>query len=226
MCGDSHSYDQCPYNSESVQFVGNFNRQQNNPYSNTYNPGWRNHPNFSWSNNAGPSNPKPIMPPGFQQQARPQIPEKKSQLEELLLQYISKTDAIIQSQGASLRNLETQVGQLANSINNRPQGSLPSDTQINPKGKEQCQAITLRSGKEIEGVNQKAVESEIEHVDKEECVRRRIESTKDVTRLKIKEPLNLHPPPPFPKSFKSKNLKAISEVPQCLQEITHKYSFC
>ncbi|XP_021279860.1 uncharacterized protein LOC110413413 [Herrania umbratica] len=73
MCGDSHSYDQCPYNSESVQFVGNFNRQQNNPYSNTYNPGWRNHPNFSWSNNAGPSNPKPIMPPGFQQQARPQF---------------------------------------------------------------------------------------------------------------------------------------------------------
>ncbi|XP_017974489.1 PREDICTED: uncharacterized protein LOC108661567 [Theobroma cacao] len=47
MCGDGHSYDQCPCNFESVQFLGNFNRQQNNPYSNTYNPGWRNHPNFS-----------------------------------------------------------------------------------------------------------------------------------------------------------------------------------
>ena len=26
-----------------------FGRPGNNPYSNTYNPGWRNHPNFSWS---------------------------------------------------------------------------------------------------------------------------------------------------------------------------------
>ena len=33
-----------------VQAMG-FHRQGNNPYSNTYNPGCRNHPNFSWSNN-------------------------------------------------------------------------------------------------------------------------------------------------------------------------------
>jgi hypothetical protein len=25
-----------------------FSRPGNDPYSNTYNPGWRNHPNFSW----------------------------------------------------------------------------------------------------------------------------------------------------------------------------------
>ncbi|XP_017972490.1 PREDICTED: uncharacterized protein LOC108660447 [Theobroma cacao] len=128
MCGDSHSSDQCSYNSASVHFVGNFNRQQNNPYSNTYNSGWRNHPNFSWNNNAGPSNPNPNMPPDFQQQAKLPILEKESQTEEFLLQYISKNDAIIQSYSASLRNLKTQVGQLANSINNRPQCALPSDT--------------------------------------------------------------------------------------------------
>jgi hypothetical protein len=29
---------------------GNF-RLNNNPYSNTYNPDWRNHPNFSWRQN-------------------------------------------------------------------------------------------------------------------------------------------------------------------------------
>ncbi|KAK8690650.1 hypothetical protein V6N13_074181 [Hibiscus sabdariffa] len=33
--------------------VGNYNRSENNPYSNTYNPGWRQHPNFSWSNQGG-----------------------------------------------------------------------------------------------------------------------------------------------------------------------------
>ena len=32
---------------EQAQFVNNYNRNvQNNPYLNTYNPRWRNHPNF------------------------------------------------------------------------------------------------------------------------------------------------------------------------------------
>ncbi|CAL1394231.1 unnamed protein product [Linum trigynum] len=43
---------------EQVNFVEN--ARVNNPYSNTYNPGWRNHPNFAWSS---PTNPRP---PGFQ----------------------------------------------------------------------------------------------------------------------------------------------------------------
>ncbi|KAI3704170.1 hypothetical protein L1987_74385 [Smallanthus sonchifolius] len=37
-------------NVEQVDFVGT-NRPQNNPCSNTYNPGWWNHPNFSWEDN-------------------------------------------------------------------------------------------------------------------------------------------------------------------------------
>ncbi|CAL1394487.1 unnamed protein product [Linum trigynum] len=39
---------------EQVNFMAN--ARVNNPYSNTYNPGWRNHPNFSW---ASPTNPRP-----------------------------------------------------------------------------------------------------------------------------------------------------------------------
>ena len=35
---------------ENANFIGNFNISQNNPYSNTYNSGWYNHPNFSWNN--------------------------------------------------------------------------------------------------------------------------------------------------------------------------------
>ena len=31
-----------------VNVVGQFSRSGNNPYSNTYNPSWRNHPNFGW----------------------------------------------------------------------------------------------------------------------------------------------------------------------------------
>ncbi|XP_062103774.1 uncharacterized protein LOC133814885 [Humulus lupulus] len=69
----------------------------------------------------------------------------------MLKDYMMKTDALIQIQAASMRNLENQVGQLANDLRNRPQGALPSYTE-NPRdvGKEQCKAITLGSGKELE----------------------------------------------------------------------------
>ncbi|CAL1407733.1 unnamed protein product [Linum trigynum] len=43
---------------EQVSFT--VNARGNNPYNNTYNPRWRNHPNFAWSS---PTNPRP---PGFQ----------------------------------------------------------------------------------------------------------------------------------------------------------------
>lgn len=51
---------------------------QGNPYSNTYNPGWRNHPNFSYKNNNAlfaPSQP----PPSFQNAvpAAPQAPKSR-----------------------------------------------------------------------------------------------------------------------------------------------------
>ncbi|XP_017970470.1 PREDICTED: uncharacterized protein LOC108660713 [Theobroma cacao] len=198
--GDGHSSDQCSYDSASVQFVGNFNKQQNNPYSNTYNPGWRNHPNFSWNNNTGPSNSNPNVPPGFQQQSRPPIPEKKSQVEELILQYMSKTDPIIQSYGASLRNLETQMGQLANSINSRPQGALPSDIEVNPKGKEPCNAVTLRSGKEVGRVNEKSIESSKEHIDDDKAIVEKEVKEEKTDNGQAKNQGNFeanYPPPPF-----------------------------
>ena len=46
---------------------------------------------------------------------------------------------------ASLKNLETQVGQLALSMPNQSKGTFPSDTQKNPKD---CMAVQLRSGQQ------------------------------------------------------------------------------
>ncbi|KAG8498918.1 hypothetical protein CXB51_005289 [Gossypium anomalum] len=46
---------------EQVNYMGNNNfRAQNNPYSNTYNAGWKNHLNFSWGGqgNQRPQNPQ------------------------------------------------------------------------------------------------------------------------------------------------------------------------
>ncbi|XP_038902320.1 uncharacterized protein LOC120088956 [Benincasa hispida] len=41
QCGEAHSVEACPSNKQSIYSI------QNNPFSNTYNPGWRNHPNLS-----------------------------------------------------------------------------------------------------------------------------------------------------------------------------------
>ncbi|KAG5513007.1 hypothetical protein RHGRI_038576 [Rhododendron griersonianum] len=131
--------------SEQANFVSNYQRQ-NNPYSNTYNPGWRNHPNFSWSNSQNISKP----PPGFQNQQQ----EKKLNMEEAMVQFMAKVDARFQDHDIALKNnentmrsIERTVGQLATLMSERSQGSLPSTTEKNPK--EQIKAITLRSGKEL-----------------------------------------------------------------------------
>ncbi|WRX08578.1 Retrotransposon gag domain - like 5 [Theobroma cacao] len=137
--GEGHSNDNYPIYSESCQFVGN--RQQNNRYSNTYNPGWRNHPNFSLNNNQwSSSTAKSNFPPGFPSKAL--MLEKKPSMEDMFMQFMTKTDAFttktdafitktdafmiridasIQNQAASVRNLEIQAGQLASALNTKPQ---------------------------------------------------------------------------------------------------------
>ncbi|XP_015940280.1 uncharacterized protein LOC107465819 [Arachis duranensis] len=35
---------------EQANYIGNSSRQSYDPYSKTYNPGWKNHPNFGWRN--------------------------------------------------------------------------------------------------------------------------------------------------------------------------------
>ena len=83
--------------------------------------------------------------------------ENKIDLEEALAQivtsnthFMNETKANMQSQSthlqnqlAHIRNLETQLGQMAALLTERKQGSLLSTLEVNPrtKGKEQCKAI-------------------------------------------------------------------------------------
>src|SRR5262249_50815499 len=69
-------------------------------------------------------------PPMYNQ---PQI-EQKPSLEELMSKFISTSEARFQNQDASIKNLETQVGQLAKMMSDRAQGTLPSNTELNPRG--------------------------------------------------------------------------------------------
>ena len=58
----------------------------------------------------------------------------------------SGTQIFQKNTSASLKNLETQVGQLALNMQTQNKGEFPSDTQNNLKD---CMAIQLRSGKEV-----------------------------------------------------------------------------
>ena len=87
--------------------------------------------------------------------------------------------------GASLKKLETQVGQLTLNIQNQNKGAFPSDTQKNPKD---CMEIQLRSGKEVSSSSRKEKK---EKTDEEEEETRReeemsmSEKTTDVEKKKL-----------------------------------------
>ena len=64
---------------------------------------------------------------------------------------------------ASLKNLETWVGQLAPSMQNQSKDSFPGDTKKNPKD---CMKITLRSGRELQkGEDKKKIIKEKEKIE-------------------------------------------------------------
>ncbi|KAH9679445.1 hypothetical protein KPL71_026137 [Citrus sinensis] len=171
-CGEGHLFDNCPGNPASVNYVGNFNRQnQDNLYSNTYNPGWRQYSNFSLNNQnqhaaSFSGQNRLAQPSGFYQQNQEQRSinnDQLSSLKGLIKDYIVKNEAVVQSHIVSLRNLENQIGQLATAISNRLQGSLPSNIE-NPRreGKEHCKVISLRSVKDVDnlvGVPKRKAES-------------------------------------------------------------------
>ena len=74
--------------------------------------------------------------------------ETTKRLENRFEQMYQDTQLMFKNHSSSIHNLEVQIGQLANSLTMRNQGSLPSNTEKNPK--EQLKAITLRSGTEIQ----------------------------------------------------------------------------
>ena len=60
---------------EQAQYLSKFPSNQNsNPYAQSYNPGWKNHPNFSWRNHNA-------VNPIEQVQPSPPPQEKKSNLD-------------------------------------------------------------------------------------------------------------------------------------------------
>ena len=123
---------------------------------------------------------------------------------------------------ASLKNLETQVGQLATNMPNQNKGTFPSDTQKNPKD---CMAIQLRSGKDLSS-NKKTkrkeeTEAEKEDTEKEEEKNSQIEQLKRSNDQKNKEGVPAYTPAvPFPHRLqKSRREEPISKFLDIFKKI-------
>ena len=180
LCASSsHNAQSCPsipiYQealTEQVNVLQSYGKSSDSPFAPTYNPNWRNHPNFSWRQNQPPmnqggqqfvpSNPYPVAPqhvPHFG--APPLPPQRRISLEENLQQFMQSTQQALQSNTQAISKLETQLGEMAKALGEREKGKLPSQTIPNPKSQyevgsssnpnEEVKAITtLRSGKVID----------------------------------------------------------------------------
>ncbi|XP_073120506.1 uncharacterized protein [Henckelia pumila] len=195
-CGAKHFTKDCQTGNPSYQpeggmvnHVGNTNRPRNDPFSNTYNPGWKQHLNFSW----GGQNNRSY---GNQNYGR-QPQEEKSSMEQMMQKFISSTETRMQNQDASIKNLKNQIGQLAKAMSSRELGTLPSDTEKNPK--ELFKAAELRSEKKIEDERQS--EKEPEPVVLEKTAGKFSTSTQPPTSQS-----NIVIPPLFPAALKKANL--------------------
>ena len=169
-CGGGHEATQCPISvasvapMEQVDFVSGGQRGLGNPYSSTYNQGWRNHPNFSWGQGSQQRAPSPPQQQAYQNASLPQKARNYT-TEDVLARFMVSTEAKFETMQADLRTVQTdfrnlqasvksienQMGQLTSIVKTlaeRLPGSLPSDTEVNPR--EHLKVITLRSGKELE----------------------------------------------------------------------------
>src|SRR4051812_15727306 len=175
LCAGSHASVDCQVGNpfaqpEQANYLNNFQKGQwnsyGNPYPHNYNPNWRTtHPNLSWSNNNQ-----------NMQKSNFQAPEKKTNAEDILSKFMESTgermksnEILMQNQAASIRNLEIQIGQIHNILSNRTQGTFPSDTEKNPK--EQVNAVTLRSGRQLQEPQPKVAEKRSEESHAEEVIK-------------------------------------------------------
>ncbi|KAK4390452.1 hypothetical protein Sango_2108500 [Sesamum angolense] len=227
-----HVTDICPTlqegPTEHADAIGGFSGQQQRRYdlfSNTYNPGWKDHPNLSYgaqSQNFQRPQYRPSMPP-------PSNPKQGMHLEDMMKSFISNTQQIQQntqqqiqqlqqSVQTSIQNLESQMSQLASSVSKLEyQGKLPSQTVINPK--HNASAIVLRSGKELQ-----------ENTDENGTKRGHAQKRKPEKEVEIQQdqddetkednPKVLVTRPPFPKRFaKSKKDEEAKEILETFRKV-------
>ncbi|QHN86254.1 Retrotransposon gag protein [Arachis hypogaea] len=184
---------------EEANYVGNQQRQSYDPHSNTYNPGWRNHPNFGWGNQqTQPQNHKPYnhnqqnnssyqnsnqrsyqatqntypqssyhgqnnqhTQPNPNQQFQDQLNRMEGMLATMsqdiieLKAFKEEVNSNLQNQGAAIQKLENQILYLT-----KQAPGTSSSHAAKAIAREECKAITLRSGKNLKEISRETTEDE------------------------------------------------------------------
>ncbi|KAK1419540.1 hypothetical protein QVD17_28715 [Tagetes erecta] len=172
VCRGGHDTIDCPTMSqEQVDFIGGQGRGSGGAFSGSYNPGWRNHPNFSWRSGGNP--------PGFQQR-QPQasgdvgsgsgsgnsnssgselkdIKDLLTTQTQLISQIVNRDqetqqrlkehDILLRNQQSAFLDLQRSMGEMSKQLSqqSRQSGSFSGSTQTNPNAS--VKAVTTRSGK-------------------------------------------------------------------------------
>ncbi|XP_021747415.1 uncharacterized protein LOC110713266 [Chenopodium quinoa] len=167
-----HPTDACPQLQEeqneqanAMGFQGQGPQRRYDPYSNTYNPGWRDHPNLRYGNSQGNQQQQNAQGQQQYQQYRAPLPKPQGQssnsnnmsTEEMIRSLTSNVSTMQQNMvqfqqetRSSIQNLENQFSQISSAVSRleaKDSGKLPPQTELSPK--QQANAITLRSGKEL-----------------------------------------------------------------------------
>ncbi|XP_073017848.1 uncharacterized protein [Primulina eburnea] len=201
---------------QQVNAIGGFPGQPQHrydPYSNSYNPGWKDHPNFSYRNQGGQQ--------GYPQQNFHKYPSPAQasnsvmSLDEIVKALAENTQKFQQETRASIQNFSTQVGQLATSIHKleaKNLGNMPSQTVVNPR--ENVSAITLRNCKELD-VQEIGVQASIKQKEENEIkVEDKIISQDDAPKDKFSPLFEYKPIPPFPLALnrKCESIKELNDT--------------
>ncbi|XP_075481209.1 uncharacterized protein LOC142521921 [Primulina tabacum] len=204
---------------EEAQYINNnhgYGGYRGNPPPNTYHPGLRNHENFSYVNNKNVLNP----PPGFNTQKGEGKPSFEDLVETFVVESwkrMARTESRLDSMethmgnmGATMKSLETQIGQLANAWKDQNIGQFPSNTEVNLR--EQCKAVTLSSGKEI-GILEPAEENVEILVEEDDGKSVSVGKEKVEEQKKVREQQPLPKVKfPYPQRFKKKGTLELGDV--------------
>src|ERR1051325_2163819 len=179
LCKGDHKTGLCPPENEEANYMANqgqgYQQRAPYPYQNQgqgyqqrgnqgYQGGWRQD-----NTNQGRQNPYQTQNQNqAQPQNQPQNQVRSSNIQDTLAQFMQASMANQKSTEASIKNLETQVGQLAKQLSEQSAStSFSPTTQANPK--EHCKAITTRSGRVCDE-KRKVVERKKKFVEKDEEV--------------------------------------------------------
>ncbi|KAH9659732.1 hypothetical protein KPL70_023966 [Citrus sinensis] len=215
-----HSTNMCPTLQEEpveqANTVGGFPsmpQRRYDPYAQTYNPGWKDHPNFSYR----------IRQSGFPQQyplRQPAPPQSNSKsgisLEEIVKSLATNTQQFQQATTASIQNLKNQMSQLATTVSHLESqvlGRLPSQSEVNSK--QNVNAVILRSGKELQEPSKKVTKHVEDELEKNELMPK----SQDAQPTRAK-PLPIVIPHLFPSRFaKSKKEEQEKDILEIFRKV-------